>query len=122
MLSAGKEMQMESFLLSWQRRGDITGRERNIKLGFTFSRLKKKGGFVEAAAPRPSVPATAGPNKRRLSHWTFSQGEEGDGAFVRVPRGGGEGGENSIGFLFGLRGGHHSSRFQVSRTTTWVRG
>lgn len=92
MLSAEKDMQIESFLLSWQRRGDITGCERNIKLGSTFSRLKKKGGFVEAAAPQrrePSVPATAGPNKRRLSRRTFSQGEEGDGAFVRVPRGGG---------------------------------
>lgn len=52
MLSAEEEMQIESFLLSWQRRGDITGCERNIKLGFTFSRLKKKGGFVEAAAPQ----------------------------------------------------------------------
>lgn len=43
MLSAEKDMQMEAFLLPWQRRGDITGCERNIKLGFTFACLKKRG-------------------------------------------------------------------------------
>lgn len=105
MLSAEKEMQIESFLLPWQRRGDITGCERNIKLGFTFSRLKKKGGFVEAAAPRHrdrAFPPRRGRNKRRLSRWTFSQGEEGDGAFVRAPRGrGGNGLRIPLGFCLG---------------------
>lgn len=125
MLPAGKEMQIESFLLPWQRRGDITGCGSNLKLGFTFSRLKKKGGFVEAAAPRSSVPAAAaGPNKRRLSRRTFSQGGRRGRGFCRSAPGGGDGGghrdENSSGFLFGLRGGRHSSRFRVPHTITWA--
>lgn len=49
--------------------------------------------------------------------WGFCQSAPGEGR-----GGGGRGGEDSIGFLFWLRGGHHSSRFRVSRTTTWVRG
>lgn len=101
-------MQIEPFLLPWQRRGDITGCERNIKLGFTFSRLKgrkKKEVLLRRRRRRHrAFPPRRGPNKRRLSHWTFSQGEEGDGAFVRVPPGGeggeGEGGRGEFHWVF----------------------
>lgn len=84
MLSAETQMQMEAFLHSWQRRGDITGCARNIKLRFTFSRQKKRRFCL--AGSRGDELRNAAP-ERRLSR-TFSQEEAGDGVCSRSWGGG----------------------------------
>lgn len=73
-------MQMEAFLGSWQRRGDITGCARNIKLRFTFSRQKKRRFCL--AESRSGGRRNVAPG-RPLSH-RFSQEEAGDRVGVVV--------------------------------------